>query len=385
VTAPAELLPRLEEMDGRVFEALRLLVETESHCGDRSALDRCADVLSSLGEDFLGDSPQRRDVDGVPCLQWKSGGEPFIGVIGHFDTVHPAGSLAANPFRVEDGWVCGPGIFDMKGGIVQGLAALSLVGLDGVSVLLTGDEELGSQTSRPLIEELAREVEVVLVLEPPFNGALKTARKGSVTFDIDVIGREAHAGLEPQEGINATVAMAHVAIAAADLSDPERGTTVTPTTASSGAAGNIVPGRARLHVDIRAWKPDELERVETALRSLEPAIPGAQLVVNLATQRPPMEERQSLPLLELAQRVSREARLGEVRGAAVGGGSDGCLTAAVGTPTLDGLGAVGSGAHTADERIRLADVLPRAALVAAIVQELRLLHEQPSGLEALRP
>src|SRR5262249_52283013 len=151
-------------------------------------------------------------------------------------------------------------------------------------------------------------------------------------------------------------------IAVAALGDAERGTTVTPTTASSGAAGNIVPGRARLHVDIRAWAPAELERVESALRRLEPALPGAEIVVNRSTERAPLEERQSRPIFEAAQRAARAAGLEELRGAAVGGGSDGSLTAAVGTPTLDGLGAVGTGAHTLAERIRESEILPRAAL-----------------------
>jgi glutamate carboxypeptidase len=381
--APAELVPRLEERREVVFDSLRALVEAESYCGDAAALRSCADVLAELGEELLGAPPVVSEVDGLPFLRFDGGGEPFIGVIGHFDTVHPAGTLAANPFRFEEGWVYGPGIMDMKGGIVQALAALSLAGLDGVAVLLTPDEELGSKLSRPLIAALAREVEVVLVPEPPFDGALKTARKGGATWDVDVIGREAHAGLEPQEGINATVAMAHVAIAAAALADEALETTVTPTTATSGGAGNIVPGSARLHVDCRAWTAAELQRVEGALRSLEPAVPGAKLVVNAATSRPPLDAAQSEPLFELAQRVARSAGLEELRSAAVGGGSDGCLTAAVGTPTLDGLGAVGTGAHTRSERIRESEVLPRAALLAGIVEELRRLRGS-SGLAGLR-
>ncbi len=382
--APAGYLARLEEQRDRCVEALRLLVEAESPSGDPEALARCADVLATLGTELLGRPPSRHDVDGVPCLRWEASGEAFIGLIGHFDTVHPLGGLAENPFRIEDGWAFGPGIFDMKAGIVQGLAALSLVGLEGVTVLLTADEELGSRHSRPLIEELARQVEVVLVPEPSFDGALKIARKGGATFVIEAHGKEAHAGLEPEDGINATLVMAHAAIAAAALSDETHDTTVTPTAASSnGEASNIVPGSARLHVDVRAWAPAELERVEAGLRALEPAIPGARLEVVLVTQRVGMEEEQSRPLFELAQRVARREGLGEITGAAVGGGSDGCLTAAVGTPTLDGLGAVGEGAHTQNERIRMPELLPRAALVAALVEELRLLRAQEPGLDAL--
>jgi len=362
---------RLEAMRERVLDALGELVRAESPSGDLAALAHCAEVLSRVGQDFLGCPPVRRDVDGVPCLQWGSDGAPHIGVIGHLDTVHPLGSLAVNPFRIEDDWAYGPGIFDMKAGIIEGLAALSVVGLDGVTLLVTGDEELGSASSQPLIEELARRVEVVLVLEPSFEGALKTSRKGSVTFDLDVRGKEAHAGLEPHDGVNATIVMAHAAIAIARLADEARGTTVTPTTASSGEAGNIVPGRARLHVDVRAWEPEELERVEAALRNLDPALPGAQIDVIRGPRRVPLEAEQSRLLFELARRVWEREGFGELKEAAVGGGSDGCLTAAVGTPTLDGLGPVGRGAHTPGESIRLSELLPRAALVAGLIDELR--------------
>src|SRR5262249_23472296 len=176
------LVSRLEEERERMLDALRTLVEAESPSGDPTALERCAEVLSELGASFLGRPPLRRDLGGGPCLLWAPTDEPLVAVIGHFDTVHPLGSLAVNPFRVDDGWAYGPGSFDMKAGIVQALAALSTVGPGGVTVLLTSDEELGSAASRPMIEEVARQVEVVLVPEPSFDGALKTARKGGATF-----------------------------------------------------------------------------------------------------------------------------------------------------------------------------------------------------------
>jgi glutamate carboxypeptidase len=383
--AASEILPRLEKDGDRFREALRRVVEAESPSADLDAVRRCAAVVAEVGEELLGKPPTRLDVEGVPHLLWEAAGEPVVGVIGHFDTVHPVGGLALNPFRIEDGWAYGPGIMDMKAGVVQALAALSLVGLEGVTVLLTADEELGSQTSWPLVEDLGRQVEVALVPEPSFAGALKTARKGSATWDVEVRGREAHAGLEPEDGINATLVLAHAAIAIAALADGSRGTTVTPTTASSGGAGNIVPGYARLHVDCRAWTPEELERVEAGLLALEPALPGASLSVQHGPRRPPLQEEQSRPLFELAQDVARRAGLGELTSAAVGGGSDGSLTAGIGTPTLDGLGAVGEGAHTSNERIRIGEFLPRTALLAGLVEEIRRLRrDEPGRLEMLR-
>jgi len=383
--ATETFLPRLEALSERMVEALCVLVEAESPSGDPAALENCAEVLSHLAGSFLGRPPLRADIGGLPCLHWEPSREPLVALIGHFDTVHPLGSTAENPFRVEDGWAYGPGSFDMKAGIIQALAALSVVGLDGVALLLTPDEELGSRASRPVIEAVAHRVKAVLVPEPSFEGALKTARKGGATFLIEARGKAAHAGLEPRDGINATLLLAHAAIAAADLSDDARDTTVTPTAASSGGqATNIVPGSARLHVDVRAWTAAELERVDAGLRALGPVPPGARLDVALLMQRVGMEKEQSLPLFELARRVARREGLGELASAAVGGGSDGCLTAAVGTPTLDGLGPVGEGAHTSAERVRVDEMPRRAALVAGMIQELRRLHADDPALAVLR-
>lgn len=367
----AETIRRIDERRDRLLEDLRLLVEAESGHDDEAALARCADVVESVGERLLGESPVRRDCDGVPHLQWESRGTPVVALIGHFDTVWPSGTVAQRPFTVAGDWAFGPGVLDMKAGIVQGFAALSEVGLHGVTLVLTGDEETGSLTSRGLIENVARSVEAVLVLEPAAGEALKTARKGVATYAIEVVGRAAHAGLDPENGVNATLAMAEAATAAAALSDRARGTTVTPTVASAGSATNVVPSRALVHIDVRAWTTTELERVDAGLRSLRPAVPGAQLAVERRYARPPLEEHHTRELFGLAQRVSVRLGLGDLNGVGVGGGSDGMLAAGVGAQTLDGLGAVGVGVHADDERVYIPALAPRTALVAALIEAVR--------------
>ena len=379
MSSPLELRRRLDGMQDRLLGYLRTVVEAESPSNDPEALAHCADVVASLGEEMLGERPVRHEVDGVPQLEWASHGEPAIALIGHFDTVWPMGTVAERPFRVDGEWAYGPGILDMKAGIVQGLAALSVVGLAGVTLLLTGDEEIGSVASQELIERVARRAEAVLVLEPAAGSALKTARKGVANYDLEVLGKEAHAGLAPEDGINATVAVAHLAIAAAALSDPGLATTVTPTTLSAGSAMNTVPGRARLHVDVRAWTGAELARVDAAVRRLDPGVPDARVLVETGPTRTPMEEHHTRALFELAKKAAAAAGLGEITGAAVGGGSDGQLATGVGTPTLDGLGAVGADAHARDERILVAEMVPRATLVAALVEEIRSNYKIASG------
>jgi glutamate carboxypeptidase len=259
----------------------------------------------------------------------------------------------------------------MKAGIVMALAAAAAAGMDRLSVMLTSDEELGSPWSRGLIEALARRVSAVLVLEPASGESLKIARKGVVVLRLRFRGRAAHAGLEPERGLNATVEAAHAIVRAASLSDQEQGTTVTPTVVRGGDVPNAVPDEAHLVVDVRAWSKAELGRVEEALRSYVPAIDGVVVDVERVSSRPPLTSAQSDELFALAQRVGEDLGLAPLTGAKVGGGSDGCLTAAVGTSTLDGLGAVGAGAHTEDEHVVLDDLIPRTRLVAGLIEAIR--------------
>jgi glutamate carboxypeptidase len=260
-------------------------------------------------------------------------------------------------------------VFDMKAGIVQAIHAVaSLADREGVEILITADEEVGSGTSRDLIEDRALACGNVLVCEPSADGgALKTARKGTGTFDIVVHGKASHAGLEPEKGINSLVAAAELVQQVVTFADPARGTTVTPTMAMSGTADNVVPARTSVTVDGRVEQAGEKERLEAAFAALATTVPGASIELLGGLNRPPMPPSASTSLFPLAVAAAAGVGLDEVRGVAVGGGSDGNFTAARGVPTLDGLGAVGGGAHADHEYVEVDAMVDRARLLAAIV------------------
>ena len=350
-----------------MLDDLRTLVEIESPSLDLDALQASAEALAALIERLLGRPATLIDSPAGPHVHWSGGGDPKVLLLGHHDTVFPLGTLTARPFAVADGHVTGPGVFDMLAGIVQALHGLAtLHDLSGVELLFSADEEVGSTTSRELIEDRARACGAVLVLEPSADGgALKTGRKGCGTFEVMVHGRASHAGLEPHKGVNALVETAHQVLAIADLARPEIGTTVTPTVAVVGTADNVVPAEGRIRVDVRVESADEKERVESAMAGLRPADPDATIDVTGSVNRPPMPESASVSLMPLAESIDPD-----IRGYAVGGGSDGNFTAAIGVPTLDGLGAVGGGAH-ADHEFVVVDTMPaRARLVAGIVERI---------------
>ncbi|MFD7069975.1 M20 family metallopeptidase [Streptomyces sp. NPDC059913] len=347
------------------------LVRTESPSEDLASVADCARVVAGLGTRLTGTAPEWVDGSGRPALRWRFGSGDRVLLLGHFDTVWPVGSLARHPFEVAGGRLTGPGCFDMKAGVVQLFHALSVLdGLDGVSVLLTGDEEIGAPTSRALVEDEARRTGAVLVLEASEGGALKTARKGMSGYELTVAGRAAHAGLEPGKGVNTTTELAHQVLALSALADPAAGTTVTPTVAASGTTRNTVPDTARLMVDVRVATAAEQDRVDRAVRGLAPVLDGASLTFSGGPDRPPLPTSASAGLFELARGHYAELGLGTLRGVAVGGASDGNLTAGVGTPTLDGLGAVGGGAHADDEHVVVAELPRRTALVARLVDSL---------------
>ncbi|MGW3089009.1 M20 family metallopeptidase [Streptomyces sp. NPDC001108] len=347
------------------------LVRAESPSADLAPVADCARVVAGLGTRLTGAAPEWVDGSGRPALRWRFGSGDRVLLLGHFDTVWPVGSLARHPFEVAGGRLTGPGCFDMKAGVVQLFHALSVLDdLDGVSVLLTGDEEIGAPTSRALVEDEARRTGAVLVLEASEGGALKTARKGMSGYELTVAGRAAHAGLEPGKGVNTTTELAHQILALSALADPAAGTTVTPTVAASGTTRNTVPDTARLMVDVRVATAAEQDRVDRAVRGLAPVLDGASLTFSGGPDRPPLPTSASAGLFELARGHYAELGLGPLRGVAVGGASDGNLTAGVGTPTLDGLGAVGGGAHADDEHVVVAELPRRTALVARLVDSL---------------
>lgn len=361
---------------------LRQLIECESPSADLAAVARSAELVARLGAARLGADPERIVTDGRTHLRWRLGSGPSrVLLVGHHDTVWPVGSLAARPFTIEGGVLRGPGCFDMKTGLVMALHVVAaLPDPDGVTILVTGDEELGSPSSRGLVEAEASRASAALVLEASAGGgALKTERKGTSLYRIDVEGRAAHAGLEPEAGVNASVEIAYQLLATAALGDPALGTTVTPTVVEAGTTTNTVPAHGTFAIDVRARTAAEQARVDAALRGLRPRLPGAAVRVSGGPNRPPLEASASAALY--ARACSLAAALGQppLGSAAVGGASDGNFTAGVGTPTLDGLGAVGGGAHADDEHV-LIDRLPdRTALLAALVADLLAGPAQPAA------
>ena len=351
---------------------LEYLVSVESPSHDIESITRSAGAVRDVIKRRLGRDAELINGDAGPHVHARFGSASRVLVVGHHDTVFPIGVLAARPFAVNDGRATGPGVFDMKAGIVQAIHALSLLDdLDGVELLITADEEVGSKTSRALIEGRALACGAVLVLEPSADGgALKTGRKGTGTFEVVVHGRAAHAGLEPEKGINSLVAAAQLITRIATFGDPDTGTTVTPTVAAAGTADNVVPALTRVRVDARVAADGEKERVERLMSTLSSDVPGAGVEVTGGLDRPPMPESASARLFAVAQSAAAAAGLAEVHGVAVGGGSDGNFTAAIGVPTLDGLGAVGGGAHADHEYVLVDTMIDRSRLVAAIIAEL---------------
>jgi glutamate carboxypeptidase len=356
-----------------MLDYLAALVECESPSADLEATARCARLCGEMVEAWLGEKPEELTIDGRVHLRWRFGSTCRVALIGHLDTVWPLGTLDRWPFQVDGDCATGPGAFDMKAGVVQLFAALSMLDdLDGVTVVLTTDEEIGSPTSRQLIEDSARGAAAALVLEPSAGGALKIARKGASMYRMRVHGRAAHAGLEPERGINATVELAHQVLAATALARPDIGTTVTPTVIEGGTATNTVPAEAIVAIDVRASSVTEQERVDSSLRELAatPAVAGATVVIEGAPNRPPLEPSSSADLFALAQEVAASRALDPLKGVAVGGASDGNFTAGIGIPTLDGLGAVGDHAHAEGEWASVSAMPARAALVAGLVRRL---------------
>ncbi len=360
-----------------LLEDLATLVSIESPSHDVPALERSARAVCVLFERRVGTAAKLVPSAAGPHVHWTDGADdPSVLLVGHHDTVFPAGTLATRPFRVDDGRATGPGVFDMKAGIVLAIHALAAhrasgQPVSGVECLFTSDEEVGSGASRALLEQRALACGSVLVLEPSADGgALKTGRKGCGTFEVSVKGRAAHAGLEPEKGANALVELAHQIMKIVDLGRPEEGTTVTPTVAVAGTADNVVPAGASVRVDVRVESATECQRVEDAMGALRASDPEVQVEVTGDIGRPPMPESASASLFATVGDVASELGLERPRGVSVGGASDGNLTAALGVPTLDGLGAVGGGAHSDHEWVDVASLEDRVALLAALVGRL---------------
>lgn len=372
MSTSAQRLAHLRSRLPAMIEATAQLVNSESPTGDAALIEECAAAVATVGADATGCTPEVVRVDGRPHLQWRFGARTEALLIGHLDTVWPAGTIENRPFASHDGRLLGPGVLDMKAGVVEMFEALAtLDDLDGVTVLITSDEEAGSITSRSLVEAAARHARAALIFEPAAGSALKTARKGTGMYTLRVTGRAAHAGLEPEKGANALIEAAHLVLALARLARPQLGTTVTPTMAHAGTATNVVADVATIEVDVRVAMPEEAQRVDADLRALKTTVAGTTITVTGGATRPPMPASASRELFALARQAAERLGLADVGGVEVGGASDGNFTAALGVATLDGLGAVGEGAHSTGEYV-LASALPeRAALAAEVLMALR--------------
>jgi glutamate carboxypeptidase len=350
-----------------VIAFLRELVELESPTGDpgvRAVAERMATELHGAGGDvsFLGDHVRAE----------LHGENPPLLLLGHTDTVWQRGTIERMPFRIEDGRAYGPGVYDMKGGLAIMVAALrrSTGRRRAVRVFLTADEEQGSKTAKPLLEEAAAGVAAAFVLEPALpRGGLKTARKGLGRFWLEVKGRAAHSGTAAREGASAIEELARQVIRLHALNDEERGITLNVGVIGGGTWANVVAAEARAEIDVRVVHAADVPRVEFALAGLEPSVAGTTLALTGGWTRPPLERSEGAARLFAQAREHGRALGLDLEEGSSGGGSDGNLVGAIGVPVLDGLGAVGGGAHAEDEHIVLASLDQRADLVARLIDD----------------
>ena len=362
-----------------MLAVLKQAVELESPSDNKAAIDRLGGYLKQQFEAVGGRVQFVSQKDAGDHFKAEFPGRPGkpVLLLGHFDTVWPLGTLEKMPFRVEGGRAFGPGIYDMKAGIVMMLYALRALRESGAShrpviVLLDTDEEVGSPTGRPLVEATAKDCEAVLVLEPSqtIQGFLKTARKGVGDFTIRVHGQASHAGVDFEKGHSAILELSRQLIEVSKFSDLRRGITVNPGVISGGTRTNVVAAEAVAEVDVRIARMADGSEVENKFLSLKPFDPGCAIEVTGGINRPPMERTAgTVRLFEMAkvQGAALEMSLNE---ASTGGGSDGNFTSALGIPTLDGLGAVGEGAHAANESILVDELPKRSALVASLIRSL---------------
>ena len=359
---------------------LKQLVETESPTGDKKAVDRVGAILTEaslrLGAKVVR-YPQEKSGDHF-VAEWGDldSEEKGILLLGHIDTVFPVGTLKTMPFYEQDDKIFGPGVLDMKGGLVIGLAAISaLVERDEmpncpVRMLFTSDEETGSATSRVLIEKLAAQAELVLVCEPALlDGSLKTWRKGVGSFTVRAHGRAAHAGGAHAEGRNAIEEMAHQVLAIQKLTDYEKETTLNVGVIRGGTTSNVVPEFAEVNVDLRLLEPSEYERIASAIRALQPMLEGTSLEIIGELNRPPMPfDTRMKATFAKAQAIAEKNGI-TIKAGGTGGASDANFVAPLGIPVLDGLGAVGEGLHSSREYIFTESLPEKAQLLAALLRD----------------
>jgi glutamate carboxypeptidase len=353
-----------------IIEDLRKLVEFESPSHDLGACRGVIDLAIKIADENLEHPAELIEEKSRPVFWWGSK-TPEVVLLAHLDTVWPIGSFQPT-WSVEGDVAKGPGIFDMKAGFLQALYAIKEIPGAGAKLALiaTTDEEVGSQSSRELIERVSKGASAVLVLEASLNGKVKTGRKGTSMYQITIRGRAAHAGLEPEKGINATAEIATMVLAVVKLENLEFGTTVVPTVMHSGTTTNTVPALATLDIDVRSFSADELQRIDAAIKGMAAIHPEAGIEIAGGINRPPLEVLSTASLYKTLEKVALEIGMEPIGHASVGGASDGNFAAAAGAKVLDGLGAVGDGAHAPHEQILLSSIPVRVKLLTAFIKEL---------------
>ena len=362
---------------GWMKEQLRSLVEIESPSDDRAAVNRANDFVAALAADQRARVRRHGQKDFGDVLELRFGPsrskrKPIL-LLGHLDTVWPLGTLKSMPWQEKEGRLCGPGVLDMKGGIMMALTALDVIRELKVErpvvLLLNSDEEVGSVISRPITERLAQEASAVFVLEPAQGLSYKTARKGVGQYDLHVTGVAAHSGVDFASGHSAIREIARLIETVSSFTDPSRDRTANCGVVRGGTRSNVVAAEAFAEVDVRISRMSDAPRVDKLFRNLKVSDPACRLFVTGGVNRPPMERTPStVALFRKAKLLA--ADLGFVLNeASTGGGSDGNFTSALGVPTLDGMGAVGYGAHAVHESILIEHLAPRTALLAAMISE----------------
>jgi len=355
-------------MSASAISDIQRLVECQSPTEDLAACTKVVDLAVEIANKVLSTPAKSITENGRPVFWWGAA-NPKIVLLCHLDTVWPHGSF--NPtWKIDGDNAKGPGVFDMKAGFVQAMYAVKeIAGAENqVALVATTDEETGSATSKGLIERLAKGAQAVLVFESAIDGKVKTGRKGTSMYQVTVVGKAAHAGLEPEKGINATVELAKLVLQITALENPALGTTVVPTVMQAGTTTNTVPAQAKLDIDIRSFTMAELNRVDAGIKSLKSET--AQVEVSGGINRPPLETSSTLELYEKLEVVAKSLGMPAIGHASVGGASDGNLAAAAGAKVLDGLGAVGVGAHAPTESLVISSIEPRIKLTTAFITEL---------------
>jgi glutamate carboxypeptidase len=368
-----------QQHESEMLSLLRKMVEIESPSDDKAAVDRMGAFLAEVFERLGGQItfyPQQAAGNHLKAEFAGSSGKPVL-LLGHFDTVWPMGTLAKMPFRMEAGRAFGPGVYDMKAGIAMMIFALRALKEAGaahrpVTILLDTDEEVGSTTGRPIVEATAKDCEAVLVLEPSQGpqGHLKTSRKGVGDITIRVRGRASHSGVDFEKGRSAIVELARQLLEVVKFTDLTRGITVNPGVIQGGTRSNVIAAEAWAEVDLRIARASDAAELEKKFAALKPFDPDCTIELSGGINRPPMERTEgTVRLFNLAKEIG--ASMGwKVEESSTGGGSDGNFTSALGIPTLDGLGALGEGAHASNESVVIQELPQRTALLAGLIRSL---------------